>query len=130
MRAIKAGIFTAATKSELEKLEAERTRWTQLLQDRSAKVAAMFPRAADRYRELMSELASLSDKNRTKAREQIRTLVGEIRLAPTADGYLEAVLSGRFEGLVLLAFEGKLKNVVAGTRFGHYLTPKLRIPLK
>ena len=71
MRAIKAGIFTAATKSELEKLEAERTRWTQLLQDRSAKVAAILPRAADRYRELMSELASLSDKNRTKAREQI-----------------------------------------------------------
>ena len=57
-------------------------------------MAAMFPRAADRYRELMSELASLSDKNRTKAREQIRTLVGEIRLAPTADGYLEAVLHG------------------------------------
>lgn len=55
---------------------------------------------------------------------------GRIRLAPTADGYLEAVLSGRFEGLVLLVFEGKLKNVVAGTRFGHYLTPKLRIPLK
>ena len=80
MRAIKAGIFTAATKSELEKLEAERTRWTQLLQDRSAKVdkvAAMLPRAADRYVEPVSELASLSDKNRTKAREQIRTLVGE-----------------------------------------------------
>ena len=79
MRAIKAGIFTAATKSELEKLEAERTRWTQLLQDRAKvdKVAAMPPRAADRYREPVSELASLSDKNRTKAREQIRTLVGE-----------------------------------------------------
>ncbi len=66
MRAIKAGIFTAATKSELEKLEAERTRWTQLLQDRSVKVAAMFPRAADRYPELMSELASLSDKTGRK----------------------------------------------------------------
>ena len=37
----------------------------------------MLPRAADRYREPVSELASLSDKNRTKAREQIRTLVGE-----------------------------------------------------
>ena len=73
MRAIKAGIFTAATKSELEKLEAERTRWTQLLQDRSAKVdkvAAMLPRAADRYREPVSELASLSDKNRTKAKDK------------------------------------------------------------
>ena len=80
MRAIKAGIFTAATKSELKSWRPSALDGPSCCRTRSAKVdkvAAMLPRAADRYREPVSEPASLSDKNRTKAREQIRTLVGE-----------------------------------------------------
>ena len=64
----------------------------------------MLPRAADRYRELVAELPVSRTRTGRKRGNRSRTLVGEIRLAPTADGYLEAVLSGRFEGLVLLAF--------------------------
>ena len=44
-------------------------------------------------------------------------LVGEIRLVPTADGYLEAVLTGRYEGLLKLAVGTKLNNLVAGEGF-------------
>jgi hypothetical protein len=77
----------------------------------------MLPRAAERYRELVNNLSALSVRNVAQAREQIRTLVGQIRLAPTADGYLEAVLTGRYEGLLKLAVGGKLNNVVAGRGF-------------
>ena len=34
------------------------------------------------------------------AREQVRTLVGDIWLKPTPEGHLEATLTGRYEGLV------------------------------
>jgi hypothetical protein len=33
-----------------------------------------------------------------QAKEEIRKLIGEIRLVPTADGYLEAVLTGLYAG--------------------------------
>ena len=42
--------------------------------------------------------------------------MGEIRLAPSADGYLEAVITGCSEGLVKLAVGGE-SNLVAGEGF-------------
>ena len=38
MRAIKAGIFTATTKQELERLEGEQTMLSQAIQNRTAKL--------------------------------------------------------------------------------------------
>ena len=61
--------------------------------------------------------ACLSKKHVAQAREQIRELVGEIRLVPMADGYLEAVLTGRYEGLLKLPVGNKLNNLVAGEGF-------------
>lgn len=46
--------------------------------------------------------------------EQIRELVGEIRLAPTAKSYLKAVLAGPYEGVLKLAVGTKLNNLFAG----------------
>ena len=66
---------------------------------------------------VVNDLGSLAKAHMAQAREQIRELVGEIRLAPTADGYLEAVLTGRYEGLLKLAVGTKLNNMVAGERF-------------
>ena len=120
MAAIKAGILTPTTKQELERLEAERTRLSQLQKNRNAqldKVAAILPRAAERYRELVDDLSALSVKHVAQAREQLRTLVGSIRLAPRTDGYLEAALTGRYEGLLKLVVGGKLNNLVAGRGF-------------
>ena len=71
--------------------------------EKADKVAALLPRDAERYRALVNGLGTLSEQHVAKAREQIRELVGEIRLAPTKDGYLEAVLTGRFEGVLKLA---------------------------
>ena len=52
-----------------------------------------------------------------QSREQIRELVGEIRLVPTGDDSLDAVLTGRYEGVLKLAVGSGLNNVVAGEGF-------------
>jgi len=80
-------------------------------------VATLLPCAAERYRAVVNDLDRLSKKHVAQAREQIRELVGEIRLVPTADGYLEEVLTGRYEGVSKLAVGGTLNNLVAGRGF-------------
>jgi hypothetical protein len=57
---------------------------------------------------LIEGIGDLSSKHLPQAREQVRTLVGDIWLKPTKEGYLEATLSGRYEGLVKLLSRGKL----------------------
>ena len=120
MQAIKEGILTATTKAELEKAEAERTCLQETLQADMRgldKVAAFLPRAAERYRALVTNLAQVTLPRVAEARQQIRELVGEIKLVPTAEGYLEAELTGRYQGLVKLAVGTKLNNLVAGEGF-------------
>jgi site-specific DNA recombinase len=120
MTAIKAGILTASTKLELEKAEAERTRLLETIKTQATKadkIATLLPRAAERYRAVVNDLNRLSKTHVAQAREQIRELVGEIRLVPTTDGYLEAVMTGRYEGVLKLAVGSKLNNMVAGEGF-------------
>ena len=74
------------------------------------KVVTMLPRAKERYQALVEGIGSLSSKNLPQAREQVRALVGEIRLRPTRDGYLEAIVTGRYEGLLDLLSDGKLNR--------------------
>jgi len=119
MTAIKAGILTATTKAELEKAESERTRLQQSVETATAradKVVTMLPRAKERYRDLIEGIGALSATHLPQAREQIRALVGEIRLTPTKAGYLEATLTGHYEGLVKLLEGGKLNRGGCGGR--------------
>lgn len=119
MTAIKAGILTATTKAELEKVESERTRLQQSVETATAqadKVVTMLPRAKERYRDLIEGIGALSAKHLPQAREQVRALVGEIRLSPTKAGYLEATLTGHYEGLVKLLGGGKLNHEGCGGR--------------
>ncbi len=120
MKAIKAGILTASTKAELEQAEAEQRRLQEVIKRRDTnadKVTTLLPGAQERIRAVVNNLAGLSRKHVAQAREQLRELIGEIRLVPTANGYLEAVLNGRFEGVLKLAVGAKLKNLVAGRGF-------------
>lgn len=55
--------------------------------------------AGERYRVVVNDLGRLSKTQVAQAREQIRKLVGEIRLVPMAEGHLEAVLTRRYEGV-------------------------------
>src|SRR6185436_1787490 len=132
MSAIKAGILTASTKAELEQAEAERERLREALKTsatKADKLVTLLPRAQERYRALVQNFSCLSEAHIAQAREQIRDLAGEIRLIPTADGNLEAELTGRYEGLMKLAVGES--NLVAGEGFSRYLAPKtLRISLR
>lgn len=113
VKAIKAGIFTPTTKAELEKAEAERSRRQQPPEDDT--ILTMLPRAKKRYKEVVDGIGALSAKHVGQAREQMRTLVGDIWLKPTREGHLEATLTGRYEGLLKL-LGGKLNRGGCGER--------------
>lgn len=106
-KAIKAGILTPTTKSELEKAEAERTRLQRTREERIDNVLTVLPRAKERYQTLIEGIGELSAKHLPQAREQVRALVGEILLKPSPEGHLVATLTGRYEGLVMLLNKGK-----------------------
>ncbi len=120
MKAIKDGIVTRTTKAELERAEAEQVRLQERLQAGSkaeAKVLTVLPQAEERYQKLVENLGRLPARNVDEARQQIKDLVGEIKLVPTTGGYLEAEMAGRYAGLLKLAVGQKLNNVVAGGGF-------------
>src|SRR5512147_1312325 len=66
--------------------------------------------AGERYREVVNDLGRFSKTHVAQAREQIRKLVGEIRLVPMAERYLDAVLTGGYERVLKPAVGGKLNN--------------------
>ena len=86
MAAIKAGILTPSTKAELEKAEAERARLQRMTEDPLDNILTVLPRAKERFQTLIERIGTLSPKHLPQAREQIRTLVGEIWLKPTPRG--------------------------------------------
>jgi hypothetical protein len=93
-------------------------------------VATLLPRAAERVHAIVENLGALWPERVALAREQLRTLVGEIRLDRTAGGALEAELIGCYEGLFKLTVGGSIKNVVGcgGSILAAFRTP-VRIPL-
>jgi hypothetical protein len=104
--AIKAGILTASTKQALEQAEAERARLLAAPPPHTKtldKLTAFLPNATARYHALVDGLAALPHRHVEQAREQIKTLVGEITLWPTPAGYLEAELTGNYAGFLKLA---------------------------
>lgn len=110
VQAIKDGAYSGVLKSELDKAEAERDRLTASLNANTKgldKVAEFLPRAIERYQSYVENLESVTLRDVAKARAQIRTLLGdEIRLVPNG-GYLEAEISGDYQGLAKLATGNK-----------------------
>lgn len=105
--AIRAGAFSPALKNELEALEAERDRLHALLKvnPRDAdKVVQLIPDLMERYAAIVEEIANVRQRDVTRMRAQLRTLVGgQVLLHPTDEGYLEAELAGNYAGLIKLA---------------------------
>jgi predicted transcriptional regulator len=131
LTAIKAGIVTPSTKAELERLEAERDHLHARLQDgtqRIDKVVALLPRAKERYEAVVNNLAHVSQRALGPMREQLRNLVGPITLRRTPDGYLEAEMVGRYDGLLKLAVGGN--SVGCGGLLSTLFQTPVRIPLK
>jgi hypothetical protein len=110
-KAIEDGVYSEAVKAKLEETEARIKRLTVAQNADSkqfAKIVAMLPRAVERYEKPVENLESMPEQRIPHARRQLRRLLGEIKLIPHEAGdYLEAEISGNFNGLVNLAASGQ-----------------------
>ena len=107
VKAIEDGLYSEAVKTKLEETEDRIRRLTVALNADSqqfAKIAAILPRAVERYQKLVENLESMPDHHIPHARRELKRVLGEIKLIPHESGdYLEAEISGNFNGLVNLA---------------------------
>ena len=124
LNAIKAGIITPMTKAELERAEAEYTQAKAAVDAATGTeevLTATLPQAAKRYKKLVADLKSTLEANTSHARQCLKTLLGTIRLIPSATGrFLEAELRHSPEGLLRLALQDNIGfkvRMVAGTGF-------------
>jgi hypothetical protein len=133
LKAIKAGIFTESTEAELLALEAKKKELETLLHEKNGGLLngqQLIPAARACFHNLVKNLENIEAACLPPIRDQIKTLVGgAIKLHPTAQGHLEAELAGDYAGFLKLTGEKSKIMVVAGARFCHYFTPRLRIPL-
>jgi len=113
--AIKQGCLTASTKTELDRLEAEKRTLIQTISGRAKaldKVVTFLPDLEQWFKQLVENLATVTQHQVDKARGILRDLVGgTIPLHATADGadrYLTAEVSGDYSGLLKLACGPKL----------------------
>ena len=120
LRAIKAGILTSSTKSELELLETEKASLLARQTTRPTLLAAdvLLLRLEEQFQATVENLAKLQEGRIAEARRGLQLLLGSqpIILHPTADGGLEAEMTGDYAGLVSLIGEEKLNNYGCGGR--------------
>ena len=104
LSALKAGIWTATTQSELERLEAEKVRLMARQTTRPALLTMeeALPRLEEQFRAAVENLATLPGSRIAEARRGLQLLLGghPITLHPTDDGGLEADMTGDYAGLV------------------------------
>jgi site-specific DNA recombinase len=115
VKAIAQGIFSASTKGELDRLEAEKVTLTQTIKHRDKlynKVITFLPNMEQRFTAMIDDLVTVTQPEVDKARGILRELVGgTIRLHASSDGaarFLTAELTGDYHGLLKLALGGKL----------------------
>lgn len=109
VEAIKQGIFTTSTKTELVKLEGEQQQLQERLQRtqfKADRIVDFVPDLIERFKAAVADLATVTQHNVDRARSTLQQLMGkEIVLHPTADGeerYLTAEVSGDYGGLYRL----------------------------
>jgi site-specific DNA recombinase len=124
--AVKDGLYHAAMKDELTRLEERRTTLTQELSAEPAPAPAIHPNLAELYRRKVESLheALNEEGTRAEAAEALRTLIEEIRLVPQ-DGRLRIDLHGELATILALTNEtpasrrrdGRSTLLVAGAGF-------------
>jgi site-specific DNA recombinase len=120
MAAIRAGIITAGTKAELERLEHDlATADRELRAGEQLQPARILPRAREVWERMATRLADLRDK--PAAREALRTLLGD-RIPVHANENGDPVAE--------IAASSVQICVVAGAGSVPYLTGPIRIPLR
>lgn len=117
LTAIKAGIVTASTKTELEKLETERDSLLKALNVDTRKLdnlGHILPRAVERFKQMIDDLETVTLRDVARARTQIKHLVGDVKLI-AEEGRLEAELAGNYAGLLRLTAGNSLRVDKCGT---------------
>lgn len=106
IEAIRQGIITPSTKAALEAAEERKaTILSELEEIKNMKPVTMLPRAREIYQRLVSDLNQIDDIAR--ARETIRSIVGEITLHPIEEqGKLAAEIKQGQQMLTLLNSDG------------------------
>lgn len=120
MMAIKAGIFSSTTKAELEKAELAKTQAEEAIKDIAKPTQSLpdlLPKAAERYKTLVADLVNVLQRDVVKARQLLKTLLGNIILMPTTEGYLQAKLTNSFEVVRLTLRNSNYIRLVAGAGF-------------
>jgi DNA invertase Pin-like site-specific DNA recombinase len=108
LAAMRAGIVTSSTKSELLRLEGEKARLAAALKVESVDfgdIQKFLPEAIASYRKAIETLTKVGmTYETTKARQAIADLVGgSIMLEPAPDGGLNAILRGDYNAMLQLA---------------------------
>lgn len=120
LRALKVGIWTETTKSELERLEAEKVRLLaqQTTHSASSSVEEVLPQLEAQFATAVENLAKLSDGRVAEARRGLLLLLGgkSITLNQTDDGALEVEMTGDYAGVLRLTGEDKVKKFGCGER--------------
>ncbi len=126
MTAIKAGIITESTKTELEKAEAEKASLQAKIAqaDNSPlgnKLITYIPKAMAAVQRMIDSFDQITERDTHKVRSQMKHLLGgQITLKPHKTGeYLEAEIKGSFVGLLKFsrALSPEKINMVAGAGF-------------
>ena len=101
VQAIQDGVRAELVKDALERCDRRRVEIERRLAalDRSGSVGALIPGQLDGFADALAGLRRLADQDVDAARDQLRRLVGEIRLLPY-EGHLVAHLSGDLVGLL------------------------------
>ncbi len=120
LNAIKAGIVTEATKTELEALESEKKALEQSLtppSDKLADIEQVMPRLLRDYKKFVSGPRDLPEHAIPKARACLQKVIdGQIVLKPTEDG-LKVELYNALVGLITVSGLKCKKDLVAGRGF-------------
>ena len=121
LNAIKKGHLTESTGAELRRLEAKKKEFESLLHEKNGGFLngdQFIPAARACFHNLVKNLENIEAAGLSPIREQIKTLVGgQIILHPTAQGHLEAELTGDYAGFLKLTGEKSKIMVVAGEGF-------------
>jgi len=122
-----------AVRARQERAEAELARMDAARDAPAEKVERLLPKIAESYRAIVSDIATIAQRDVARAHADLRRVLGDsIRLLPSEGGdFLEAEVTLEGEKLVRLA-GNSLKNqgrnnVVAGSCFGNY---SHRVPLR